>query len=354
MSLIKGSSIRFIANSFFHMIFRCNAYYYDRLRLLTRLNATRIFNYLKILVSLRLSGLISHPVVWSQPFSIHLETASVCNLKCPECIAGMGHTTRNRKLMDMATVKEKLNIYHKHAFYCNLYFQGEPFLNPQLAEIINLSKSMNYYTVVSTNGHFLDEKNCIRIIKSGLDKLIVSLDGIDSNSYSNYRLGGIFSKVTEGVRQMAETKKRLKKEYPLLVVQMLVNKTNEHQLDKARQFVKNLGADMLEFKSMQIYTDKGQKLFTPSGKKFNRYFKKNKTARSQSDKKGVCSRLWSHVVYTSDGFMVPCCYDKKPEYLISGENRLSQNLWMSEQMQDFRTRLFKKDEVPGICRNCGS
>jgi MoaA/NifB/PqqE/SkfB family radical SAM enzyme len=256
--------------------------------------------------------------------------------------------------MDMAMVKEKLNLYHKHAFYCNLYFQGEPFLNPQLAEIINLSKSMNYYTVVSTNGHFLDEKNCIRIIESGLDKLIVSLDGIDSNSYSNYRLGGIFSKVTEGVRQVAETKKRLKKEYPLLVVQMLVNKTNEHQLDKARQFVKNLGADMLEFKSMQIYTDEGQKLFTPSGKKFNRYFQKNKTARSQSDRKGVCSRLWSHVVYTSDGFMVPCCYDKKPEYIISGENRLSQNLWMSEQMQDFRTRLFKKDEVPGICRNCGS
>lgn len=353
MSLIKGSSIRFIANSFFDMIFHYRTYYYDRLRLLARLNRVRILNYLKIQASFRLSGILSRPVVWSQPFSINLETASVCNLKCPECIAGMGHTNRNRKLMDVAMVKQKLNLHQKHAFYCNLYFQGEPFLNRQLSEIINLAKGKNYYTVVSTNGHFLDEQNCISIIESGLDKLIVSLDGIDSNSYSSYRSGGIFSKVIQGIRQMAETKKSLNKKYPLLVVQMLVNKTNEHQLDKARQFVENLGADMLEFKSMQIYTIEGRKQFMPTGRRYNRYFGKSNTGKLRSVKKGGCSRLWSHVVYTSDGFMVPCCYDKMPEYIISGENGSSQDLWMSEQMQDFRARLFKKDEVPGICRNCG-
>ncbi len=251
-------------------------------------------------------------------------------------------------------VKEKLNLHRKQAFYCNLYFQGEPFLNPQLAEIITLAKSMNYYSVVSTNGHFLDEKNCIRIIESGLDKLIISLDGIDSDSYSQYRSGGHFNKVTEGIRLMAKTKKQLNKRNPLLVVQMLVNKSNEHQLDKARQFVKNLGADMLEFKSMQIYTVAGRKQFEPSGKNFNRYIGKSKTNISGSNKKSICFRLWSHVVYTSDGLMVPCCYDKKPDYIISGEDESGNSPWMSKKMQDFRAKLLSKDEVPEICRNCGS
>ncbi|MBW6478690.1 MAG: radical SAM protein [Bacteroidales bacterium] len=336
------------------MVFHLNSYFSDQLRLLARLNPDRMINYLKMRASLGLSRIISRPVVWSQPFSVHLETASVCNLKCPECIAGMGLTSRNSKLMDVALVREKLKLHQKHAFYCNLYFQGEPFLNPNLAEIINQATGLNYYSVVSTNGHFLDEKNCIRIIESGLDKLIVSLDGIDSESYSKYRSGGLFNKVTRGIRQMAETKKSLNKKNPLLVVQMLVNKNNEHQLGKARQFVKDMGADMLEFKSMQIYTDDGKKQFLPSGKKFNRYFGKSRNFSPQSHKKGVCTRLWSHVVYTSDGFMVPCCYDKKPEYLIKGDNGVNSNLWRSEKMQEFRAKLFRKEEVPEICRNCGS
>ncbi len=336
------------------MIFHLGSYISNQLRLLAKLNTARMLNYLKIQASLGISGILSRPVVWSQPFSVHLETASVCNLKCPECITGMKLTNRSSKLMDVELVKEKLKLHQKHAFYCNLYFQGEPFLNLQLAEIIKLTKDMNYYSVVSTNGHFLNEKKCISIIESGLDKLIVSLDGIDSESYSKYRSGGFFSKVTQGISQMAKTKKELNKRNPLLVVQMLVNKTNEHQLDKARRFVKDLGADMLELKSMQIYTDEGRKQFLPSGKKFNRYSGKNRNYSSHSHNKGVCKRLWSHVVYTSDGLMVPCCYDKKPEYIINGENRVNSNLWRSEQMQDFRSKLFKNEEVPEICRNCES
>ena len=254
----------------------------------------------------------------------------------------------------MAVVKEKLHQHRKYAFYCNLYFQGEPFLNPQIAEIINMAKRLNYYTVISSNGHFLDKRNCLRIIESGLDKLIISLDGIDSESYSKYRSGGFFIKVIEGIGQMAEAKKKLNKKNPLIVVQMLVNKTNEHQLGEAKKFVDNLGVDVLEFKSMQIYTQEGRKQFLPSGKKFNRYSGKSVNTKTGSKAKGACSRLWSHVVYTSDGLMVPCCYDKKPEYLIAGEDGLNKDLWGSEQMQDFRAKLFKSDEVPEICRNCGS
>ncbi len=337
------------------MIFHPRAYIQDRLRLLTRLNAYRILNYLKIRLSLGLSYILSRPVVWSRPFSVHLETASACNLKCPECIVGMGLTKRHNKFMDVALVKEKLNQHRKHAFYCNLYFQGEPFLNQQLTEIIKLANKMNYYTVVSTNGHFLYEKNCIRIIESGLDKLIISLDGINRESYVQYRSGGLFSKVIDGIMQMAEAKKKLNKTNPLLVVQMLVNKSNEHQLDQARDFIKNLGADILEFKSMQIYTGEGRKQFLPSLERFNRYSRKAKIDNPfESKAKGLCSRLWSHVVYTSDGLMVPCCYDKKPEYIITGDGGLNKDLWVSEQMQDFRAKLFKGQEVPEICRNCGS
>jgi len=337
------------------MILRPRAYIYDRLRLLARLNANRLLNYLKIQASFGMSRLLSRPVLWSGPFSVHIETASVCNLKCPECITGMGLTSRHNKFIDMAVVKEKLNQHRKHAFYCNLYFQGEPFLNPQIAEIINMAKRLNYYTVISSNGHFLDKRNCLRIIESGLDKLIISLDGIDSESYSKYRSGGFFIKVIEGIGQMAEAKKKLNKKNPLLVVQMLVNKSNEHQLDKARNFIKNLGADILEFKSMQIYTEEGRKQFLPSGKRFNRYSRKEKSDNPvDSRSKGLCARLWSHVVYTSDGLMVPCCYDKKPEYIITGDGGLNKGLWGSMQMQYFRANLFKGEEVPEICRNCGS
>lgn len=330
------------------MVLNYRSWFTDTLGLLQKLTPGRIINYTKILVSYRLSLIFRRVILWGGPFSISFETTAICNLSCPECATGTGKTLRNRKLSNPALVNEKLHLHNKHAFYCNLYFQGEPFLHPNIYDIIHDASQQNFYTVISTNGHFLDESHCHKIIESRLSRLIISLDGIDADAYAQYRRGGNFDKVVAGIARLSALKKKLKKSHPFLVVQFLVNKTNEHQLNEAGNYVADLGADMLEFKSMQIYSDQGQDLFTPKDKKYNRYLK---PAKDEYDGR-KCFRLWSHIVYTSDGELVPCCYDKTPQHAMSASEKTFADGWNSAPYNAFRSRVLKSGNAPDICRNC--
>jgi MoaA/NifB/PqqE/SkfB family radical SAM enzyme len=251
------------------MVLNYRHFFADRFRLLKRLGISRLWNYSKIILGWQYSAISGKVVVWGYPFSLSLETASICNLSCPECLAGIKQTHRNKKLMDEKLIEEKLQLHRSTAFYCNLYAQGEPFLHPGLYSIIEKTSKSGYYSVISTNGHFLHEENCRRIISTGLDKLIISLDGLDAAAYLEYRKGGNFDKVVEGIKTLSRIRKETGKSHPLLVVQFLVHKNNEHQIKLAPKFVQQLGADVLQCKSMQIYSAEGKKNLLPQSGAFN-------------------------------------------------------------------------------------
>ncbi len=321
-------------------------------RLLKMLHFQRIVNYLKIQSGYVASVISKKPVVWGDPFSLSLETAAICNLRCPECAIGCQKTQRLKKLMDLSLFERLLKHYKKSAFYCNLYFQGEPFLNPELPAMIRKCKYHRYYTVISTNGHFLNKENCIKIIQAGLDKLIISLDGADQQTYQTYRKGGDFHLVTEGIRLLSETRKQLGSKHPFVVIQFLVNKTNEHQVQEIKRLSKDLGANSLEYKSMQIYSDEGLEKFSTTLKKYNRYRAENNSKSKKSNKKRGCFRLWSHAVFTSEGRMVACCFDKTPDHASGLFEPDKRDLWHSETMDDLRYRLLNNKDLPEICLNC--
>ncbi len=331
------------------MIINRLAYVRDGIELMRKLTFHRLWNYGKILISYRISLFSKRPVIWSGPFSLSFETASVCNLRCPECITGAGLTNRNNKLLSREFVSRKTQLHKSHAFYCNLYFQGEPFLNPDIFDAIKTAVSANYYTVISTNGHFLKEDQCYKIIESELHRIIISLDGSDKESYQSYRAGGSFEAVIKGIQRLASLKKAKGSPFPYLVIQFLVNKINENQLDQARTLSKKLGADELQFKSMQIYSSKGMSEFLPGKKQFRRYDSAGRLVKKPSN----CFRLWSHMVYTSDGEAVLCCYDKEPNYPLGNKEENSMDIWRSERMQSFRKKILMGTDTPDICGNCG-
>lgn len=316
----------------------------DKLSFLSVLTFSRIWNYGTLLLSFRLSIITKKVRVWAGPYALHFETASICNLRCPECITGAGKSLRNRNLMPLKSIEQKLLKHKNQAFYCNLYFQGEPFLNPNIYSSIKKASHYNYYSVISTNGHFLTSENCERIIRSGLSKIIISLDGIDPASYSEYRIGGNFHLVVDGITLLSSTKKKMNSSKPLVVVQFLVNKNNENQLKQAREYIKNLGVDQLDFKSMQIYSDNGHEKFEPNNKKYNRY----KNPAIPLVRRG-CFRLWSDLIYTTDGVVVPCCYDKVPNFGMDDDEG---KIWKSDEFNNFRQMQLSGKKPPGICSNC--
>jgi MoaA/NifB/PqqE/SkfB family radical SAM enzyme len=327
------------------MVINYRYWLYDKARIILSLNPSRLFNLLRILLSWQISVFSGRSFVWGYPFSISYETSAICNLKCPECSVGLKKTIRSKHMGNSVFLSELLLQFKREAFYCNLYFQGEPFLNRDIFKMIKNADDNGYYTVIATNGHFLNEPYSRQIISSGLNRIIISLDGISEESYSNYRKSGDFKSVTEGIRELCRIRKESGRSLPLVEVQFLVNKKNEHQMKKAPDFVKELGADILTFKSMQIISEEGVGHFLPVERKYNRYFN-TKTFRKS------CFRLWSHAVFTSDGKLVPCCYDKIPEFAVTALVSDQKLLWKSSEMMDFRNRKVKNRNVPVICYNC--
>ena len=98
------------------------------------------------------------------------------------------------------------------------YFQGEPYLHPQFFELVNAAAQRNIYTVTSTNAHFLGKRKAEETVKSGLDRIIISIDGTTQETYSKYRIGGSLEKVLEGTKNLVEAKKTLPVSYTHLDV----------------------------------------------------------------------------------------------------------------------------------------
>lgn len=130
-------------------------------------------------------------------------------------------------------------LYHTLTFY----FQGEPYLHPQFLELVQYAASKKIYTATSTNAHYLSEEMARCMIESGLDRIIISIDGTSQETYEAYRVGGKLDKVIEGARNIVRLKKELKSITPFVVFQFLVVKPNEHQIEDVYKLAKEIGVD---------------------------------------------------------------------------------------------------------------
>lgn len=81
--------------------------------------------------------------------------------------------------------------------YLTFYFQGEPYLHSGFLDMVGYASSRRIYTATSTNAHFLNEEAALSTVRSGLDRLMISIDGTTQDAYESYRVGGSLAKVLE-------------------------------------------------------------------------------------------------------------------------------------------------------------
>ncbi len=289
--------------------------------------------------------------VHGMPLSIGVELTNHCNLNCPECLSGSGLMQRERGFMDIELYKKIMKELGPYLFSINLYFQGEPMMHPQFFDFLRVLN--NPGTVVSTNGHFLDWDSSQKIVKSGLYKLIISLDGIDQKSYSVYRINGNFSTVLEGIINITEAKKKFKSALKT-EIQFLVNRLNEHQIPEAKELAKRFDMN-LRLKSMQVINKEKTGFWLPEKIRFRRYNRKNGEYVIESSLPDRCARLWFNPVITWDGKVVPCCFDKDAEHVMGDiNNETFRQIWRGEKYMIFRKSILSDRNRVLICRNCTS
>ena len=327
----------------------------DSKNLLKKLTVKRIWNALKVVSSFQLSQWLQKPIQWGYPISVSFEPTTSCNLRCPECPSGLRSFTRPTGMLQKDFFRETIDDIHQHLLYLIFYFQGEPYLNPEFLDMVKYASSKNIYTATSTNAHYITDEVAKKTVESGLDRLIISIDGTTQEVYQQYRVGGNLNKVIEGTKKIVQWRKALNSKTPFIFFQFLVVKPNEHQLEEIKQLAKEIGVDEVRFKTAQVYdyeTDPNQLI--PNNEKYSRY-KKGKDGKYKPKNKLVnrCWKLWHANVITWDGLVVPCCFDKDATHQLGNiKNESFKNIWNNSNYKQFRTELMKSRKNIDICANC--
>ena len=191
-------------------------------------------------------------------------------------------------------------------------------------------------------------------IESGLDRLIISIDGTTQDVYKQYRVGGNLEKVLEGARNIVKWKKELKSKTPFVVFQFLVVKPNEHQVEEVKQLAKEIGVDDVWFKTAQVYDyEKDPNNLIPTIDKYSRYRKTGNGYEFKGKLANHCWRLWHDPVITWDGLVAPCCFDKDAQHRLGDLKKKSfREIWKNGEYTKFRTSILSGRKNIDICANC--
>lgn len=313
---------------------------------------------LKNKVNLTLAGL-DHLVrgvkTFSHPTGLMLEPADVCNLDCTGCWTNdLSHKHRNRHL----SVPHFDRIMKDLGDYLNiiwLWGWGEPFLNKNIYRMIRKAREKNIVVISSTNGNInWDKVELEELVRSGLSKLIVAVDGLDQETYSKYRINGRLEKVLENIRNINETKKRLGSALPLINMRMVVMAHNEHQTEDFVALGKSMDVDIVSFKSMCDYRKDDVNEIFPQNEKYLRYTLDALKRPVAATDSYYCYRPWRRLEIFADGAVTPCEFDLNREYLLGSleDDQSLTAMWNSKAMSGFRRQFIKDIDSISFCNHC--
>ncbi|MEK6840203.1 MAG: radical SAM protein, partial [Nanoarchaeota archaeon] len=189
-----------------------------------------------------------------------------------------------------------------------LYLLGEPLMAKDIFLMIKYARSKGLLVQISTNASYL-KKYTDQVLDSDLSEMIVSVDGATEETYKQYRIGGNFHEVIQGIKHFMDEKKRRGLKNPSVTFQFIVMKHNEHEIEAVEKLAKNLGVDHLQLKRVSMMDTRREKekqeslkkRFLPTDQRFIRdSFKQNKI--------DPCRWAFSSQIL-QDGRVTSCCYD---------------------------------------------
>ncbi|HPI19485.1 MAG TPA: radical SAM protein [Candidatus Kapabacteria bacterium] len=303
-------------------------------------------------------------IIRELPKNVLLEPINYCNLRCP-----VYSTSRiGKDIQRLMTLDEYKMIINQIPAGTNvsLYLYGESFLHPDIFEMISLAKKQNLNVYMHSN---LNLENSViqKIAKSGIDLISASIDGASKETYEKFRKKGNYELAWSNFLELDRLKAELNANFTL-VWQFIVNKNNEHEMDKAVEMLKSMkSSPRISFIPMgfreempDYYQFNKEQLnilyerWLPENKEYLNPYIKNNCNPPVVDNT-ICNFLFDTTLITANGDVLPCCftYQKKHSFGNAFETPLLE-IWNNKAYQTSRKFFFDK-EFKGcntICANC--
>lgn len=304
-------------------------------------------------LKLRMNMALKREAIHNYPVAAIIEPTSFCNLHCPACPTGLRLDLRPSVSIKEDLFKKAIDEVGDYIFQLYMYNWGEPLLHKQTPELIRYAKDKEIAITLSTNLSIkLTDDYIERLVKSGLDSMIVSLDGVTEETYTKYRRNGNLALVRENIMRIHQAKQRLGSQTPEVVWQFLVFRHNEHEIDAARAAYKLWGANTLTLQGAEMPLDEYRDGLEPSTlPEYNIYHPDHPGFRAAEDysKSGrACSWLYGAFVLNPNGKVSPCCAVPAERHDFSSYTASGGFLeaWNSSKFKQARS-LFVRSPKPG-------
>lgn len=278
--------------------------------------------------------------VRSLPAVVRINPTPVCNLRCRGC-RGRSYRSPNESpvVMSLPVFRRIVEQVAPTACLAVLYDEGEPLLHPRIVDMVRIADAANLSTSISSNLSFeMSDEQVDRLVTSGLDRLIVALDGMTQATYARYRVGGDVERVKTNFERIVRARRRLGRSRPQVEVQFLQFGYNEPEREATRRYVLEVGADR----------------FRPFPARFDGFYFNDLDPEAR--RRLGCTHLWASLHVNNDGRVYPCDYgeDHGLPPLGSLQDRDLPELWNCTAMQDLRRgfRRWGGGLASAPCRQC--
>jgi radical SAM protein with 4Fe4S-binding SPASM domain len=300
-------------------------------------------------------SLITHlPFSLIYPRIFMIEPTNICNGLCPLCPIGARIDKRRKGHFQYDNFIRLIDEIKDFAKLIVMNFAGEPILNPHIGKLAAYAESNGIPTIIGTNGT-LDKSE--ELVDSGASEILYSLDGATEESYRQYRTyrdGTGFDDVVANLRTLVARKAQLGCQKPSIILQFVVFKHNEHEIEDILKLGKEIGADGIDFKPVCIndfFESPLEELidkFHPKGR--NEYI--NRHEDRTLTKPPWCSFSFHETEILWNGDVTTCCYDYDGDYVIGNvfTDGGFKKIWKSKKYRDTRKKIIRQELE--ICKTC--
>jgi radical SAM protein with 4Fe4S-binding SPASM domain len=261
--------------------------------------------------------------------------------------------------MDLTLFKKIIDDLYPYLLLILLWDWGEPFLNPQIYDMIKYARKRGVKLLSSTNGHvFANPSHARRIVASGLDALVFSVDGITQETYQYYRAGGHLDSVVKGIANVVAEKRHQKSQTPLLNFRFIVMKHNEYQVPLVEKFARSLGVDLLTFRKFfaVVNEENGpdrQAFFESSDSRHYRFKRSSAAPYPVKIEKNPCKNLWNCPAVHWNGDVCSCTSDYKGSHVFGNVNNKSfKAIWFGRSANKLRRDFRQLWQGIPLCKDC--
>ena len=299
------------------------------------------------------------------PIEVEIGLSGGCNHRCIFC--AVDYMEYKPHLLKLDVLLPNLQIMERHGLKSVIYAgEGEPFTNPQIAEIVNGTKALGIDAALSTNGVFFSSekiKSCLR----SLTWVRYSVSAITDATYEKIhrcRQGDL-----QRVLCNMEEAVRVKRDESLPVtlgVQMLLLPDNRDEVVALAQTMKKIGLDYFTVKPFSQHPSAQAKLqvdYSTAGEikqqleeleteNFKVYFRSQSIENLEVQKPySECHGVNFMAYITADGDVYPCiAFMGRSDYIYGNINEQHfDDIWQSERADKIRG-LFQDEFIHKYCR----